>query len=117
MRAAATEEKARILGKAVEASQQHRGEGEAEAARLYGDALIQAPDFYTFLRALESSRSLAGKGTTMVLPADSPLFGVLFDSNYFNGNTAQHNGDIRGEASSIQEKTVKHRTEDERIFH
>ena len=21
----------------------------------------------------------------MVLPADSPLFGVLFDSNYFNG--------------------------------
>jgi hypothetical protein len=66
---------------------------------------------------MESSRSLAGKGTTMVLPADSPLFGVLFDSNYFNGNAAEHNGGIRGEASSIQEKVVKPRTEDERIFH
>jgi membrane protease subunit HflC len=97
VRAAAEEERARILGKAVEASQQHRGEGEAEAARIFGAALTQAPDFYTFQRAMESSRSLAGRGT-MVLPADSPLFGVLFDSNYFNGNPAEDNGGIRGEA-------------------
>jgi membrane protease subunit HflC len=96
-RAAAEEEKARILGKAVEASQQDRGEGEAEAARIYGAGLTRAPDFYAFQRAMESSRSIAGKGT-MVLPADSPLFGVLFDSNYFNGNPAGDNGGIRGEA-------------------
>jgi membrane protease subunit HflC len=117
VRAAAEEGKARILGKAVEASQQHRGEGEAEAARLYGEALTEAPDFYAFLRAMESSRSLAGKSTTMVLPADSPLFGVLFDSNYYNGKAAEHSGGIRGEASSTQEKIIKHGTEDERSFH
>jgi modulator of FtsH protease HflC len=39
-------------------------------------------DFYAFLRTMEASRSVVRKGTTMVLPADSPLFGVLFDSNF-----------------------------------
>lgn len=97
VRAAAEEEKARILGKAVEASQQSRGEGEAEAAQLYGEALTRAPDFYAFQRAMKSSRSLAGKGT-MVLPANSPLFGVLFDRDYFNADAAEDNGGIHGEA-------------------
>jgi modulator of FtsH protease HflC len=99
VRAAAEEQKARILGKAVEASQQRQGKGDAEAARIYGEALTQAPDFYAFQRAMEASRSLVGKGTTMVLPADSPLFGVLFDSNYFNQHAAADNGDIHREAS------------------
>jgi membrane protease subunit HflC len=98
VRAGAEEEKARILGKAVEVSQQRRGEGEGEAAHIYGGALSQAPDFYAFLRAMESSRSLARKGTTMVLPADSPLFGVLFDSSYFNGSAAAYDGGMRREA-------------------
>jgi len=99
VRGAAEEEKARILGKAVEVSQQRRGEGDAGAARIFGEALTQAPDFYAFLRAMEASRSLAGTRTTMVLPADSPLFGVLFDNNYFNEKAAEDNGGIRGEAS------------------
>ena len=34
----------------------------------------------------------------MVLPADSPLFGVLFDRNYFNGNAAEDNGGTHREA-------------------
>ena len=98
VRAGAEEEKARILGKAVEVSQQRRGEGEGEAAHIYGGALSQAPDFYAFLRAMESSRSLARKGTTMVLPADSPLFGLLFDSSYFNSRTAEGDSSKHGEA-------------------
>src|SRR5262249_60123544 len=83
VRAGAEEQKAHILGKAVEVSQQSRGEGEGEAARIYGRALTQAPEFYAFLRAMESARSLR-KSTTMVLPADSPLFGVLFVSSSFH---------------------------------
>jgi modulator of FtsH protease HflC len=97
VRAGAEEEKARILGKAVEVSQQRRGEGEGEAAHIYGRALTQAPDFYAFLRAMESSRSLR-KGTTMVLPADSPLFGLLFDSSYFNSRAAEGDSSKHGEA-------------------
>src|SRR6266851_4039176 len=96
VRAVAEEEKARILSKAIELSQQRRGEGDGEAARIYGAALGQSPDFYAFLRALEASRSLARKSTTMVLPADSPLFGVLFDSNYFNGGTFNGGTAARG---------------------
>jgi membrane protease subunit HflC len=86
VRAAAEEQKARILAKAIELSQQRRGEGDGEAARIYANALSQAPEFYAFLRAMETSRTFARKNTTMVLPADSPLFGVLFDSKYFSNN-------------------------------
>jgi modulator of FtsH protease HflC len=102
VRAAAEEEKARVLSKAIELSQQSRGEGDGEAARIYGEALGQSPDFYTFLRALEASRSLARKTTTMVLPADSPLFGVLFDSSYFSGGTAARGTQARRERSNMR---------------
>jgi modulator of FtsH protease HflC len=94
VRAIAEEERARILGRATELSQEQRGEGDAEAARIYARALGQAPDFYSFLRTLETSRRLARQRTTMVLSADSPLFGVLNDSNYFNGDTASDDADL-----------------------
>jgi modulator of FtsH protease HflC len=88
VRAVAEEEKARILGSAIELSQRRRGEGEGEAARVYAQALGQAPEFYALLRTMEASRALTHKSTTMVLPADAPLFGLLFDSNYFGGGPA-----------------------------
>ena len=96
VRAAAEEQKARILARAIEFSQQRRGEGDGEAARIYANALSRAPEFYAFLRAMEASRNFARKSTTMVLPADSPLFGVLLDSNYFNGGAPGSDG-IRGD--------------------
>jgi membrane protease subunit HflC len=96
VRAAAEEQKARILARAIEFSQQRRGEGDGEAARIYANALSRAPEFYAFLRTMEASRTFARKSTTMVLPADSPLFGVLFDSNYFNGGAPGSDG-IRGD--------------------
>jgi membrane protease subunit HflC len=85
VRAAAEEEKARILGKATELAQRRRGEGDGEAARIYANAMSRAPEFYEFLRVMETSRTFARKSTTLVLPADSPLFGVLFDGKYFSG--------------------------------
>jgi modulator of FtsH protease HflC len=98
VRAVAEEERARILGGATEVAQQRRGEGDGEAARIYAEALGQAPDFYAFLRTMEASRSVVSKSTTMVLPADSPFFGVLFDSN-FNGVVSAPDGDDRAETS------------------
>jgi modulator of FtsH protease HflC len=83
-RAVSEEEKARILSRAIETSQRYRGEGEGEAARIYAEALSADPAFYRFLRTMEASRAFIQKGTTMVLPADSELFGVLFDSDYYN---------------------------------
>jgi modulator of FtsH protease HflC len=98
VRAVAEEERARILGRATELSQERRGEGDAEAARIYAQALRQAPDFYSFLRTLETSRRLARQRTTMVLSADSPLFGVLNDINYFNSGSARDDDSLTGAA-------------------
>lgn len=84
IRAVSEEEKARILSRAIETSQRYRGEGENEAARIYAEALSADPVFYRFLRTMEASRAFIQKSTTMVLPADSELFGVLFDSDYYN---------------------------------
>ena len=84
IRAVSEEGKAQILSGAIESSQRYRGEGESEAARIYAEAFSADPAFYRFLRTMEASRAFIQKGTTMVLPADSELFGVLFDSDYFN---------------------------------
>ena len=97
VRALAEEEKARVLARATQLSHERRGEGDAEAARVYAQALGQAPDFYGFLRAMEASRSLARQRTTIVLSANSPLFGLLNDSNYFNGGAAGGDAATEGE--------------------
>jgi membrane protease subunit HflC len=97
VRAIAEEERARVLARATALSQERRGKGDADAARIYAQAFGQAPDFYGFLRAMETSRSLARQRTTMVLPVDSPLFGVLVDSNYFNGAATGSDAGTQGE--------------------
>jgi membrane protease subunit HflC len=84
IRAVSEEEKSRILSRAIETAQRYRGEGESEAARIYAQALGADPEFFRFLRTMEASRAFVHKGTTMVLPADSELFGVLFDGDYYN---------------------------------
>jgi modulator of FtsH protease HflC len=83
IRAAAEEERSRILAEAYKVAERRRGEGEAEAARIYAEALGEAPEFYRFLRTLEASRAIVRDGTTLVLPADSELFGLLVDSGHF----------------------------------
>ena len=50
VRAAADQEKSRILSEALKLAQQHRGEGEGKAARIYAEALAQGPEFYQFVR-------------------------------------------------------------------
>jgi modulator of FtsH protease HflC len=84
VRAAADQQKAAILSEALKLAQQHRGEGEAKAARIYAGALSQGPEFYDFVRTMEASRQLVPKGTTLVLPANSELFGLLSDSGYYS---------------------------------
>ena len=56
-----------------------RGEGDAEAARIYADAYNADPEFYGFVRSLEAYRKTIGKGTTLVLPPDSEFFRLFGD--------------------------------------
>ncbi|HEX6111763.1 MAG TPA: protease modulator HflC [Geminicoccaceae bacterium] len=83
IRAEADEERIRIRSEAFKVAEQHRGRGEAEAARIYAERLEAAPGFYRFLRTLEASRKFVEEGTTLVLPANSELFGLLYDSRHY----------------------------------
>jgi modulator of FtsH protease HflC len=84
IRAASDEEKSRLLSEAYKVSQQHRGQGEADAARIYAESLGKAPDYYRFMRTMEATRKFVKPDTTMVLPANSELFGLLYDSHHYD---------------------------------
>ena len=53
------------------------GEAEAEAMALLGKAYQKDPDFYRFIRALDSYDLIIDRNTTLMLPADNELFKYL----------------------------------------
>ena len=54
-----------------------KGEGEAEAIRIFAEALEQDPEFYRFQRSLEAYEYMFTENTTVILPSDSELFTYL----------------------------------------
>ena len=60
-------------------AQKIKGEGDAEASRIYAEAFGRDPQFAQFYRSLEAYRgSLGKKGDVMVLdPANSEFFKVF----------------------------------------
>ncbi len=79
VRAEADRESSEILAKAHREAEEIRGEGEAEAARIYGDAVRKDPDFYRFLRTLESYEKIVDGNMTLVIPSDSELMELLMN--------------------------------------
>ena len=73
IRSEADKERALILAEANKKSQVLRGEGAAEAARIYAEAFSKSPEFFSFQRGLEALRKSLGENTRMVLTPDSPL--------------------------------------------
>ena len=53
------------------------GEAEAEAMALLGQAYKKDPEFYKFIRALDSYDLIIDRNTTLMLPADNELFKYL----------------------------------------
>ena len=47
-----------------------RGEGDAEATRIFASAHMKDPEFYVFVRSLEAYRKTLNKNTTMVMSPD-----------------------------------------------
>ena len=70
-----------ISAGADEASDRLRGEGEGEAISILAEALGADADFFAFRRSLEAYAVFLNGRTTLVLPADSPLFQFLQDPN------------------------------------
>jgi len=77
IRAETDRDKTVILADAYKQAQEIRGEGEAKALDIYATAFSKDPDFYEFLRTLETYEKVIDKKTTLVLPGDSKLFKEL----------------------------------------
>jgi len=60
-----------------------RGEGDAQAARIYAEAYTTDPELYAFLRSLEAYRKAIDGKTTLVLSPDTEFF------KYFEGQGAE----------------------------
>ena len=70
-------EAATIRAEARESAARIRGEAEAEAARIYAEAHKADPEFYRFLRSLDSLGRIVGKKTTVILRTDTEPFNLL----------------------------------------
>jgi len=78
IRADADRQKRVILAEAYRESEIKRGEGDAEAARIYAAAYGQNPEFYAFYRSLQAYReSFADKRDVLVLDPSSDFFQYL----------------------------------------
>ena len=78
--ALAVSEHGKLLADAHAEATKILGKAEAEAIAILGEAYRQDPDFYKFVRALDSYDLIIDDKTTLMLPADSELFKYL-DSN------------------------------------
>ena len=70
-------ELATIEGDGYQKSTETKGKADAEAMRIYAEAISQAPEFYAFLRTLEAYRKTLGAGARLVLTTDSEFFKYL----------------------------------------
>ncbi len=58
-----------------------RGEGDANATRIYAEAFNRDPEFYSFTRSLQAyQQSFQGSGDIMLIQPDSEFFRYLKDS-------------------------------------
>jgi len=75
IRARAERERTVLIAESQRQSQVLRGEGDAEAIRIYADAFGRDAEFFSFYRSMEAYRkALKPEGTTMVLSPDSDFF-------------------------------------------
>jgi membrane protease subunit HflC len=57
--------------------QEIRGNADAEATRVYGDAYNRDPEFYSFSRTLESYKEAQNKNSVLILTTDGDYYHYL----------------------------------------
>jgi modulator of FtsH protease HflC len=78
IRADAERQRDIILANAYRDAQKVRGEGDAEAAKVYAGAFNRNPEFYSFYRSMEAYKaSFRNRGDVMVLEPNSDFFKYL----------------------------------------
>jgi len=66
-----------IISGAYRTAEEIRGEADAEATRIYGDAYGQDPAFYAFFKTLETYKEAAYKNAFVILGTDSDYYRFL----------------------------------------
>ncbi|MEP7366978.1 MAG: protease modulator HflC [Acidobacteriota bacterium] len=77
IRADADRQRDEIVSLAYKEAEKTKGEGDAEATRVYSQAYSKNPRFYKLLRTLESYKKIFDEKTTAILSSDSELLKVL----------------------------------------
>lgn len=77
IRAEADRKREEILAKAYKEAETTKGEGDAQAARIYGAAYSRNQSFYKLTRTLEAYRKALDEDTTVILSADSELLRLM----------------------------------------
>ena len=78
IRASADRERTIELANAYRDAEQVRGEGDAEAAKIYAQAYEKDPEFYAFVRSLNAyKQSFANKGDIMLVEPNGDFFKYL----------------------------------------
>lgn len=67
----------RITSEAYRTAEKIRGDADAQATKIYADAFGKDPEFYTFLRTLESYGETIGSESALILTTDSDYFKLL----------------------------------------
>ena len=77
IKANARRQQEEIMAEALKTAEQIKGQADAEATRIYAEAYSRDPDFYEFLRTLESYEKALVEGTTAILSGDSQFLRLL----------------------------------------
>ena len=67
----------RITSEAYRTAQEVKGQADAESTAVYAEAFNKDPEFYTFLKTLETYRSTVDDSSTLILTTDSDYFRYL----------------------------------------
>ena len=71
----------RIRSTAYRRVQEIQGKADADATRIYGVAYNKNPEFYSFLRTLESYKEKTNKNSVMILTTDSDFYQYVKKAN------------------------------------
>ena len=77
IRAQTDKEREIILAEAYATSENIKGEGDKVATKIYSDSYSKDPNFYEFLKKLETYESIIDSKSIIFLPMDSELLNLL----------------------------------------
>jgi len=66
-----------ITSEAYRKAQEIKGKAEAEATKIYADAYNKDPDFYSFIKTLDTYKETIDQDTTLMLNTESDFYGYL----------------------------------------